>query len=269
MKQILAPRHVGRLRALASGGALLGFDFDGTLAPFSGLHPDGAQLRPETAELLRSLAHAAPVAVITGRSVADASARLAGIPLLAVVGNHGAEPSPYAARAIKAVERWLPQVEALVQSLPGVVIENKRLSLSIHVAQAADPARATKRLVALAAELPGDVHAVVGTDLVNLVAAGAPTKGDALLALQKQHGFGSALFVGDELTDETAFRAIDPNAGFGVRVHAWRGSAAPYYIPSQLDIDTLLAELLAGRTGPKLRVHRTSAQAAESAPLTA
>jgi trehalose 6-phosphate phosphatase len=269
MKQILAPRHVGRLRALASGGALLGFDFDGTLAPFRGFDPDGAQLRPETAELLRSLAHAAPVAVITGRSVDDVSSRLRDIPLLAVVGNHGAEPSPYAARATKAVARWLPQVEALAATLPGAIIENKRLSLSIHIAHTADPTLATKRFVALAADLPGEVRAVVGTDLVNLVAAGAPTKGDALLALQKQHGFGAALFVGDEPTDEAAFRAIDPAAGFGVRVQPWRGSAAPYYIPSQLEIDALLAELLAGRTGPKLRVPHSLSTRDESEPLTA
>jgi trehalose 6-phosphate phosphatase len=253
MKDILAPRHRERLRAMAAEGALLAFDFDGTLAPFNGQDPAGAQLRPETAELLHSLAHCAPVAVITGRSVADATARLRDLPLLAVIGNHGAEPSPYAKRAARAVATWLPQVEAIAADFPGVLIENKALSLSLHVANTVDPMAALRRFTALAKELPGKVRAVEGTDLINFVAAGAPNKGDALLALQRTHALSHAVFVGDELTDEPAFHATDHALGLGIRVGSWRGSAASFFLPTQLDIDALLAELLVGRTRPRVR----------------
>jgi trehalose 6-phosphate phosphatase len=104
-------RHPVLTRRQAAG-ALLAFDYDGTLAPLSN-SPDASRLRPETSELLRSLAHAAPVAVITGRSVRDVTLRLEQIPMLAVIGNHGAEPSPFAKRAAREVAAWIVQSCAL------------------------------------------------------------------------------------------------------------------------------------------------------------
>jgi hypothetical protein len=37
----------------------------------------------------------------------------------------------------------------------------------------------------------------------------------------------------------------------GIRVGREKGTAAQYHIPSQLDMDALLMELLAGRTRPR------------------
>ena len=85
---------------------------------------------------------------------------------------------------------------------------------------------------------------------MNLVPQGAPDKGDALATLVKAHGLPSALFVGDELTDEPAFRLAGDGNGFGVRVGRWNGTAATFHIPTQFDIDGLLTELLIGRTRP-------------------
>jgi trehalose 6-phosphate phosphatase len=249
-RNILAARNTERLRAVAASGALLAFDFDGTLAPF-GMDPLITCMRAETAELLRSLAHAAPVAVITGRSVRDVTARLEGIPMLAVIGNHGAEPSRFAKRATREVEGWMPRLRDVVATLPGVVIEDKGPSVSVHYAHAVDPEQAIAVLEALVPELPHAVQVVHGTRLVNLVPEGAPDKGDALATIVKSHELPGALFVGDELTDEPAFRRAAVDAGLGVRVGAWKGTAATFHIPTQADIDALLTELLIGRTRPK------------------
>jgi trehalose 6-phosphate phosphatase len=257
-RNILAARNVEQLRTLASSGALLAFDFDGTLAPF-GLDPLAVHLRDETAELLRSLAHASPVAVITGRSVHDVTSRLEGISFVAVIGNHGAEPSRFAKRAAREVAAWMPQLRALVATLPGVEIEDKVQSVSVHYAHATDPAAVIEALEALAPTLVHAVRVVHGTRLVNYIPQGAPDKGDALSRVVKAQSLPAALFVGDELTDEPAFRTAASGAGFGVRVGEWKQTAARYHIASQLDIDALLTELLIGRTRPTRSGQRVDA----------
>jgi trehalose 6-phosphate phosphatase len=259
-RNILAIRNIERLRAAASTGALLAFDYDGTLAPLSN-NPAASRMRPETTELLRSLAHASPVAVITGRSVRDVSLRLEAIPMLAVIGNHGAEPSPFARRAAREVAAWMPMLDALVATLPGVTIENKVQSVSVHYWHATDPDTILAAIAALLPTLPHKIHVVHGIGLVNLVPRGAPDKGDAVQRLVKTHGLPGAVFVGDELTDEPAFRQVTGTAGLGIRVGRWPGTAASFHIDTQGDIEALLTELLVGRTRPTKRAVPTPTDA--------
>ena len=249
-RNILAKQNIERLRALAGSGALLAFDFDGTLAPL-GSDSFATRMRAESTELLRSLAHAAPVAVISGRSVHDLTPRLDGIPMLAVVGNHGAEPSRFAKRAAREVAGWMPQLRALVARLEGVVIEDKLQSVSVHYWHAPEPAAAIAALETLVPQLTHAVRVVRGIGIVNLVPRGAPDKGDALLTLVKSHGLPGALFVGDELTDENAFRRLTSDRDLGVRVGRSKDTSATYHIATQLDVDALLTELLIGRTRPR------------------
>ncbi len=248
-RNILAQGNIETLRATAASGALLGFDYDGTLAPMTG-DPFTNGMRPETVELLRSLASAAPVAVITGRSVQDVTTRLAGIKFAAVIGNHGAEPSPFAKRASKEVAAWMPVLEEAVKRLPGVAIENKGVSVSVHYWNAKHPEAAIAAIDALVPGLSHTVEVVQGIGLVNIIPKGAPDKGDALKSLLKKHGIATGLFVGDELTDETAFRVLGAGRGIGIRVGRSKGTAATYHITSQLEMDALLTELLIGRTRP-------------------
>ena len=263
-QNILAKANIERLRSAAASGALLAFDFDGTLAPM-GSDSFATRMRPETAELLRSLAHAAPVAVITGRSVADVTPRLEGIAMLAIIGNHGAEPSRFAARAAREVLMWLPALRSLVATLPGVQIEDKHLSISVHYWHSPDPVAAIAAIESLAAELE---HATVvhGIGIVNLVPKGAPDKGDAVIRLLKAHKLPSAVFVGDELTDETAFARLTAANDLGIRVGRWKDTQAKWHIGTQNDIDGLLTELLIGRTRPYRAGAGATFAAQESAP---
>lgn len=259
-RNILAARNIERLRTIAGSGALLAFDFDGTLAPM-GTDPSATRMRVETSELFRALAHAAPVAVITGRSVHDVLPRLDGAPLLAVIGNHGAEPSPFAARAVREVKAWMPALKAVVATLQGVVIEDKGQSVSVHYWHALHPSEATSAMEALVPTLAHPVRLVHGIGLVNLIPDGAPDKGDAVRTLVSAHQLRSALFVGDELTDEAAFRVSGELGGIGLRVGRWNESAATYHIATQLDIEAVLTELLIGVTRPR----RVAASRAETA----
>ena len=263
-RNILAARNVAHLRGSAARGALLAFDYDGTLAPISN-DPTATRMRTETAELLRALAHAAPVAIITGRSVHDVTLRLEGIPMLAVVGNHGAEPSRFAARAARAVAAWMPTLEALVATLPEAVIEHKGQSVSVHYWRSTAPRVVVEAIERFAATVQPPATLVHGICLVNLVPRGAPDKGQALRTLVTTHDRPGAVFVGDELTDEPAFRAAAAPTGLGIRVGRWKGSAAAWHIETQFDIDALLTELLIGCTRPARSVRHDLSAAASGA----
>src|SRR3954469_15214073 len=131
MKHLLSPRNLPVLERFAWSRLLLAFDFDGTLAPIV-VDPDAAQMRARTRLLLMRVAAHYPTVVISGRTRADTARRLNGVPLREVIGNHGAERGPEDGRGRPGVRRWRLQLEQQLAGLPGVIIEDKGLSLSIH-----------------------------------------------------------------------------------------------------------------------------------------
>jgi trehalose 6-phosphate phosphatase len=239
---LLVPPNIDHLRRFAKRQVLLAFDFDGTLAPLVP-DPEAAAPRPETRDLLAALTERFPVAVISGRAVADVQFRL-GVSVHAVVGNHGIEPSEAMEEAAHAVATWVPSLRRRLASFPGLVIEDKRYSLALHYQGAPDAAEARRRIHAAIADLPYGSHATDGHDVVNLVLRGAPTKGDALRRLEAATSATGSLFAGDDATDEDAFQAQDPEVSLGVHIGTSRQTRALFHIPSQHDVDALLRVLL-------------------------
>jgi trehalose 6-phosphate phosphatase len=242
MKWILSQEGRPALEALARDRALVAFDYDGTLAPIVD-DRTRAELRPETRALLRIVSLLYPTAVVSGRARADVSRRLEGIPLVAFVGSHGAEagfgPVDRAPRA--TVAGWRAAVTPLLARAPGVELEDKGLALAFHYRRAPDHDAAARAALELASGLPG-ARVFGGRDVVNAVPAGAPTKGGAVEELLERTGCRTALYVGDDVTDEDAFRA--PGVTVAIRVGEKAGSAAPWYLRSQDDVDELLRALV-------------------------
>jgi trehalose-6-phosphatase len=89
-----------------------------------------------------------------------------------------------------------------------------------------------------------------GHKVVNVVPVGAPNKGDAVRHVALQSSLDAILFAGDDVTDEDAFAVLNAGDSLGIRVCPWEQSRAEWYIPSQPDIDRLLAELVRAR-GPE------------------
>jgi trehalose 6-phosphate phosphatase len=90
---------------------------------------------------------------------------------------------------------------------------------------------------------------VPGKLVVNLVPAGAPNKGTALVELRKAEQADTALYVGDDVTDEDVFELEQPGRLVGVRVGASRSSAAAYFLRHQREVDRLLGRLVTLREG--------------------
>ena len=209
-------------------------DFDGTLAPIAP-RPEAARL-PERARaaLVRLVARPrTEVVVVSGRPIETLRALLP-VDGLTLVGNHGMETlypdgrreeDPLATRARPLIARLGAEVAARASATEGAVLENKGLSLSLHtrlVESDEERARLEREVVALAEAEPALAHSG-GKRIVEIRPRGAPHKGDAALRLlTSAHGSDwppacAALFLGDDLTDEDGFRALQ-KTGAGIRV---------------------------------------------------
>jgi trehalose 6-phosphate phosphatase len=244
---ILAKRNLPVLADFAASNVLLAFDYDGTLAPIVS-RPERARMSPQTRRLLAKVAERYPCVVISGRRLKDITARLNKIPVWYVFGNLGIEPVRDDQQAPERVRDW---VERLTEQLPshrGLVIEEKEFSLTIHYRRARDKRRAVEAINAAVATL-GDARALASPQAVSVVPHGGPDKGVALQHARRLFACDTAMFVGDDGTDEDAFGSDDPSRLLGIRVGASQTTAARFHLRRQSDIDALLATLIAMRTG--------------------
>lgn len=229
--QLMARQHV-----------LLAFDFDGTLAPIVA-RPDDARVSMAIARRLELLARRHPVAVITGRSIADVRPRLGFEPAF-VVGNHGAEgldwvPSGQGMEVLRA--RIEAQMEALTTA--GVQIEDKALSLALHYRLARDRDAALCAINALIDALPADLRTFGGKCVVNVVSKAAPDKGAAALSLLRSSACDSLLFVGDDVNDEAVFELARAD-WLTVRIGRAQGaSRAMFFLDTHAEMSALLERI--------------------------
>jgi trehalose 6-phosphate phosphatase len=246
MKYILSSRNVRELKRLARGRALVAFDFDGTLAPIV-TDRDHAHMRPSTAHLFDRVCAAYPCAVVSGRSREDVAGRLGDAAVRYVVGEHGADDGTSHAHGRREIAAALAALRLALSHRDGIDLEVKRASLAIHYRRAQDRKRARATIDGALARLPAGVRLLPGKCVVNVVSARARHKGEALQQLLRLEGADAALYVGDDDTDEDAFRMTLPVPAFMVRVGRSRRSGADYYLRNQHEIDRLLQTLAAAR----------------------
>lgn len=203
-------------------------DVDGTLSAIAPT-PEAAVLLPGVRELLEALrTRFAVVAAVSGRSARD-TWRLVGVPGITYIGNHGLERlDPSAAlesgtetldvRVLPEALPYLTALSALLASItpqlerayPGLRVEPKGVTASIHVRGTADPAAAERAVLDAVAE-PAAAHGLRvtrGKLVVELRPPVAVDKGVAVSGLIEEARLRSALYLGDDRTDIDAFRAL-------------------------------------------------------------
>jgi trehalose 6-phosphate phosphatase len=263
VRNLAAPPSLGVLRRLARSETLVVLDFDGTLTRI-GTDRLAAGLTEGTRRALAALAGRYPVAILTGRSIGDVLPRLAGVPVRWVVGSHGAEwPGESAPRAWRRlVASWRRELDRRLAGDPEIDVEDKGLSLSLHWRNASRPRTAGATARRVAAGLPG-AALVPGKRVLNLSPAAAGDKGTALRRLLAESRAHRVIFVGDDVTDELAFRTR-LRGGVMVRVGRSRSSAAPWFVPRRADVDRLLLELVrlrqVGAEGRRTHPHSQSGE---------
>jgi trehalose 6-phosphate phosphatase len=203
-------------------------------------------MRESTRLLLRMTALVYPTAVISGRSRADVAALLANVPLRAIVGNHGAEVGPGRPhrRLRRRVEAWFAALRDALADLGGVEIEDKGITLAVHYRRSRQRAEARRRILLAASELPL-ARVSSGKAVVDVCPIETPTKAAAVEDLARRFTAPLVLYVGDDVTDEDAFRS--PAVRVPTRVGSSDESTARYYLASQEEVDALLEALVVGR----------------------
>jgi trehalose 6-phosphate phosphatase len=163
------------------------------------------------------------VAIITGRPARQA-VELAhfdaapGLERLVVLGHYGLERWDAASSSVRTVDppegleqvrRRLPRLLATLD-LAGAEVEEKGLSVAVHVRRLADPARALATMEAPLRELADDTGLVAepGRFVIELRPAGMD-KGQALRSLVEEAGVDTVVFTGDDLGDLPAFEEVD------------------------------------------------------------
>jgi len=233
--------------AAATPQLLVASDFDGTLAPLVD-RPADARPLPRAAEALVALAAlpATEVALVSGRALATLR-DYSGMPsTVHLVGSHGAEfDSGFALEIDEALLATITsELDAIAADRPGVTVESKPASVALHVRNASaadgDAALAAARVVgeASGAEITAGKNvlefAVISTD-----------KGEAVDVIREQSGATAAVFFGDDVTDEKAFRRMT-GADVGVKVGPGETLAA-YRVDSPEDVAESLDHLLQRR----------------------
>lgn len=208
-------------RRLDGRPLLLLLDIDGTLAPIAP-RPEDARIPPATRRLLAELAGLPQTHVVaTSGRAADDARRLVAVDNVWVVGNHGVEVAapgediiarPDVAAFVDRVAAAAEQCDAIARDTPGVIVENKRWSLSVHY-RLADPrvVTALSMQIATVARMHG-LQLTYGRKVFEVRAPVDVDKGTAALDLAKRLGAlvpdASIVCAGDDRTDEDAFRAL-------------------------------------------------------------
>jgi trehalose 6-phosphate phosphatase len=239
---ILDAQHRPTLSSFALSNVLLAFDYDGTLAPIAPT-PERARMRRRTRRLLSTTATLYPCVVISGRARDDIAQRLSGIPVWHIFGNHGLESDSVPAPPTAQTRLWVQRLNHDLAAFEGVVVEDKGLTVTVHYRRAADRPQAVAAIQTAIRGLPG-VRIVDGSEAVNLLPLGGANKGIALRDALRRFACQTAIYVGDDATDEDVFANIGVDHVLGIRVGAAIMSAAGYHVESQEAVDTLLEALI-------------------------
>ena len=199
------------------------------------------------------------MAIVSGRDRTDLQARV-GIPGVVYAGNHGLDISgpgfvyvePTAASHSEALRELAQTLAARLESIAGVIVEYKGLTISVHYRQVAESAYEEVRRI-VHATLAGMSHPFVlgaGEKVHEIRPRVYWNKGTAVTWIRAQLGSPEPLpiYVGDDTTDEDAFAALRDD-GITIKVGQAAETAARYTVADPAEVQKFL-EWLEDSTHP-------------------
>lgn len=237
-------------------------DYDGTLTPIVD-RPEEATISQSMREAVRELAGRCPVCVVSGRD-RKVVQELMGLDDLIVAGSHGfdiwsPEEGTIQLDVGEGSEDLLAEVrerlESGTASVEGSLVEPKKTSVAVHYRLVAEEEKpGIERLVAeILDERPGELKVTPGKMVYEIQPKIDWDKGKAVLYLLEALGLDREdvlpIYLGDDVTDEDAFAAIQPS-GVGIFVGrpddpevAGRDTAADYVLNTMEEVERFLTSL--------------------------
>ena len=220
------------------------FEFDGTLVEIAP-GPDDIALSERRKQYLRELSSApgCSVAVVSGRP-ADELRKLIGLDGIFYVGCHGLEwIAPDGTRylswphrvVVDALRSLREELRDSLAGFEGVLLEDKGIALALHYRKAKrDTAlRARKefvRAVGWYQQQGAKLELLAGKKVIEAKTVGIK-KGDAIAQiLARRTPSAVPVYIGDDMTDQSAFDAIAERGLAIVVARTPRATAAAYYL---------------------------------------
>jgi trehalose 6-phosphate phosphatase len=248
-----ALEHVQEIAGAGDRSLAIFLDYDGTLTPIVS-HPEKAFLSDSTRQTLRALAMHEPVAILSGRELEDVRKRVA-IDGIVYAGSHGFDiVGPRQLRRQEATN-FLPALDAAEKELreklagiAGALIERKRFSIAAHYRKVNE--RDLPKLEFAVSEVAArhrDLRTMEGRKVYELLPLTDWDKGKAVLWLLEnlgsERGKFRPIYIGDDRTDEDAFRVLR-QCGTGILVSEQpRPTAASYSLKDSAEVERFLREL--------------------------
>jgi trehalose 6-phosphate phosphatase len=231
-------------------------DVDGTLVEIE-REPGAVQVPARLRTLLGQLAAATDgaLALVSGRSVGQLDQLFAPLRMNAA-GLHGlerrnlrtgltrAEPDP----AVFAPAR--ADLGRFARDHEGVLLEDKGLTLALHYRNAPQWANEARRLARGAAAASSGALVLLEGKMVLELKPPHADKGQAIAAFMAEPPFRGRLpvFVGDDVTDEAGFAAINRLGGVSIRIGAdARATVAHFGLPDVSSVQDWLSDLLGAK----------------------
>lgn len=234
-----ALRDQGLKTRISKSKLVVFLDYDGTLTPIVS-DPALAKLSSKTRKVLERLASICPVIVLSGRDVEDVR-RLVGLKNIIYAGSHGFDIVDGVGEELGHLNwnRFLPNLGVAEEKLrhqmkdvPGVIVERKKLAVAVHYRRVPNSKipLLKQRFNRTASKFPY-LKKTKGKKVLELLPNIDWNKGTALMSLIKTLGLRAKylpVFIGDDLTDEDAFRMIQEK-GLGILVGKATGDTFANY----------------------------------------
>jgi alpha,alpha-trehalase len=230
-------------------------DYDGTLTPIVD-SPEQAYLPEGMRQTVKELAHRCTMAVISGRDLKDVRERV-GIDTIFYAGSHGfdiAGPEGWQVEAQQGLD-FLPVLDRAeqrlrrgVENITGALVERKKFSVAVHYRKVRDAeAGAVEEVVDQVSAAYPKLRKSHGKKVYELQPAIQWDKGKALLWLLEELELDRPdvlpLYIGDDATDEDAFRVLR-DRGVGIVVgEETRSTAARYTLADPEEVREFLQAL--------------------------
>ncbi len=254
---IINPSYLGSGKSyLFSGKKIVFFlDYDGTLTPIVS-RPELAVISSQMQDMIKKLSQKYTTAIVSGRMREDVE-KLVGIQGLIYAGSHGFDikgpqvtmVQPQAKETIPLVSKIIERLKKELSNLEGLIIEEKKFSVAVHYRLVErEEIPAIKTLVGGLIQENKSLRLMKGKKVFEILPAIDWNKGKAVKWVMNALGINwedfSVIYIGDDTTDEDAFRVV-ATRGMSILVSDKpKASAADFVLSSPKQVKELFERVL-------------------------